>query len=64
MLNQKKGNGKKGTEKPVDVFFDENRQQYVVKVTDSRALYPCCWQDPEAGQRQIKRTKNKGIQMC
>ena len=53
---------KKKNGKSFELDYDSNRERYVLKVLDN-GLYPFSLYDPEAGFYEIKKTKNRGLQM-
>jgi hypothetical protein len=49
---------------PFLYYYSNELQKYVIEVLNGEFLYPCCWKDPEAGIREIRKTSNNGLQMC
>jgi hypothetical protein len=64
MKKAKRDRDKERTKPPFNFYYSEELQRNVFEVLDGDSLYPCCWKDPNAGIREIRKTKNNGLQMC
>ena len=54
---------KKQQPKSFEVGFDELSSCIVLKIVDTKGMYPFLLQDPEAGVYKVIKTRSGGLQM-
>ena len=55
--------GKRQIPKSFELEFNETLQAMVLRILDTEGMYPCYFQDPEAGTYKIIKTSKGKLQM-